>query len=253
MSTKTLQRCEGVVLRHVNYGDADRIVSVFTAEYGVRKGFAKSARNSRKRFGASLEPFTRAVFHWKRGRGDLWFLAETELIAAHTGLRSDLDRLSLASYGVELIELLVGDNENHSRIYELFVSFLEYLDRGGDFTIARLLFELRLIYLLGYIPHLLHCSECLKIFSDEPVRFDAGRGGSLCLACAGHATLEVGIGSIGSLAKTLRVSHQQFDGFRYGAATLSDARLMLAQVLQQILPREPKSLQFLLRMEAGES
>lgn len=248
-----LLRCEGVVLRYVNYADADRIVSVFTAAWGIKKGFARSARNSRKRFGPALEPFTQALFHWRQGRGDLWTLQEADLINPRSGLRSDLDRLALAAYGVELVELLAAEVEDHQRIYELLCGYLDFLNRGGDCAVARLLFELRLVYLLGYIPHLLHCSECLKIFDNEPVRFDSRRGGSLCRACAGANDLEVSLGSIGSLARSLRVSHQQFDGFKLGSTTIRDARMLLSQVLHQILPREPNALKFLARLSARES
>jgi len=249
----TLLCCEGVVLRYINYGEADRIVSVFTAAWGIKKGFARSARNSRKRFGPALEPFTHAVFHWRQGRGDLWTLQDADLLTPRSGLRTDLDRLALAGYGVELVELLAAEAEDHQRIYELLCSYLDYLDGGGDHAVARLLFELRLVYLLGYIPHLLHCSECLKIFDHELVRFDFRRGGSLCRDCAGDNDLEVGLGSMGSLARSLRVSHQQFDGFKLGTTTIGDGHMLLSQVFREILPREPNSLKFLARLSARES
>lgn len=249
----SLLRCEGVVLRHVNYGEADRIVSVLTATWGIKKGFASSARNSRKRFGPALEPFSQAVFHWRQGRGDLWTLQEADLLTSRSGLRTDLERLALAGYGVELVELLASETEDYQRIYELLCSYLDFLDRGGDHAVARLLLELRLVYLLGYIPHLLHCSECLKIFDNEPIRFDSQRGGSLCCDCAGTNDLEVSLGSLGSLARSLRVSHQLFDGFKLGATTIRDGHMLLSQVLRQILPREPNSLKFLARLSARES
>lgn len=251
--SRALLRCEGVVLRHINYAEADRIVTIFTAEWGVKKGFARSARTSRKRFGPALEPFTQAMFYWRQGKGELWLLQEADLITTRSGLRADLDRLALAGYGVELIEMLVGDGEDHQRIYELLCCYLDYLDQGGDPAVARLLFELRLVYLLGYIPHLLHCSECLKIFDNEPIRFDCRRGGSLCLDCADSKSLIIGLGSIGSLARSLRISHQQFDGFKLGKTTIHDAGLLLAQVLGQILPREPNSLKFLSTLNVRES
>lgn len=241
----TPQRCEALVLRHINYGESDLILTLFTAQHGLQKGFAKAARKSRKRFGAVLEPFTQAVFQWKEGRGAFWLLQEAELITSRFGLRSDLQRLALASYGVELIGLLLEEGESHPLIYQLLCSFLDYLEQDGDAKCARLLLELRLIYLLGYMPHLLHCSECLKIFDNELIRFDANRGGSLCLDCAGSAGIPVELGTIGSLARSLKVSHQQFYGFSFGQTTLQQSGLILAQVLQQILPREPKSLKFL--------
>lgn len=238
-------RCEAVILRHIDYGESDRIISLLTADSGLQKGFAKAARNSRKRFGSSLEPFSQVIVFWRAGRGSLWLLQEAELLNPRTGLRTDLHRLALASYGVELVELLVEEAEAHPLIFELLCHFLDHLDQGGDADAARLLFELRLVYLLGYIPHLLHCSECLKIFAIEPVRFDASRGGSLCLDCAGAGGLVVDLKTIGSLARTLNVSHRQFSGFKFGETTRLEAGRMLAQVLSLVLPREPKSLKFL--------
>ena len=240
--------CEAVVLHHTNYGEADTILTLFSAEYGLQKGFARSARKSRKRFGAVLDPFTQATFLWKPGRGDLLLLQEAELVTSRVGLRSDFQRLSLASYGAELVLLLLEDGEPHPHIYELLCGFLDYLAAGGELPTARLLFELRLVYLLGYMPHLLHCSECLKIFSDEPIRFDASRGGSLCLDCAGSMGLNIDIGSVGSLARSLKVVHYRFDGFQFGEKTIREAGQLLDQVLRHVLPREPKSRRFL----AGE-
>ena len=236
--------CEALVLRHTDYGESDRILTLFTAEYGLQKGFAKAARKSRKRFGATLEPFTQSIFQWKKGRGAFWLLQDAELITSRLGLRDDLHTLALASYGVELVLLLLEEDESHQLIYELLCSFLDYLEQGGVGSTAKLLFELRLIYLLGYMPHLLHCSECLKIFDRELIRFDSGRGGSLCLDCAGSAGTPVELGTIGSLARSLKVAHRQFDGFHFSTKTLQQANLVLSQVLQQILPREPKSLKF---------
>ncbi len=241
------QRCEAIVLRHTNYGEADIILTLFTAEFGLQKGFARAARKSRKRFGAVLDPFTQAVFQWTSGRGDLWLLQEADLVNSRIGLRSDFQRLALASYGSELVTLLLEDEEPHLTIYELLFSFLDYLEQGGQLKIARLLFELRLIYLLGYMPHLLHCSECLKIFSEESIRFDSVRGGSLCLDCAGSMALDVELGTVGTLARSLKVVHHRFNGFQFGEKTIREAGLILDQVLHQVLPREPKSRQFLTR------
>ena len=240
-----LQRCEALVLRHVDYGESDRIISLLTADFGLQKGFARAARKSRKRFGSSLEPFSQVVVHWRAGKGSLWSLQEADLLNSRIGLRADLRSLALASYGVELVELLVEEAQPQVLVFELLCHFLDYLAQGGDADVARLLFELRLVYLLGYIPHLLHCSECLKIFSAEPIRFDAARGGSLCLACAGRGGLVVDLKTIGSLARTLNVSHRQFAGFKFGRTTQEEAGRMLGQVLSLVLPRAPKSLKFL--------
>jgi len=239
------EQCEALVLRHIDYAEADRIVSLLTADFGLQKGFAKSARNSRKRFGAALEPFSQVIAHWRSGKGQLWSLQEVELLNSRSGLRTEFSRLALASYAIELVELLVEEGESYPQIYQLVCAFLDFLDQGGSVDSSRLLLELRLVYLLGYIPHLLHCSECLKIFVDEPVRFDANRGGSLCQQCAAGGGISIGLGTIGSLARSLKVTHQQFSGFQFGPQTLAEGGMLLSQVLNTVLPRQPKTLKFL--------
>ena len=141
--------------------------------------------------------------------------------------------------------MLLEEGEPHADIYELLRGYLGYLAGGGEPAAARLLFELRLVNALGYVPHLLHCSECLKIFADEPIRFDAARGGSLCLLCAGPARLSASLGTLGTLSRSLRNAPGQFAGFRFGALTLHEGGALLTQVLSHVLPREPKSLAFL--------
>ena len=89
---------EAIVLRHIDYGEADRIVSLLTLDQGLLKGFARGARKSRKRFGPALEPFAQVRVTWKDGgRGDLVSLQEAELVDLRTGLRGEmlLDRLSM--------------------------------------------------------------------------------------------------------------------------------------------------------------
>jgi DNA repair protein RecO (recombination protein O) len=238
-------RTEAVVLRYSPYGEADLIVSLFSPELGVFKGFARSARNSRKRFAAAFEPFSQALFRCRQGRGELLGLLDADLLQARQGLRNDLKTLSCASYAVELVELLLAEGESQPEVFALLTACLDYLEQGGDVAIARLLFELRLIALLGYLPHLLHCSSCQKVFENEEVRFDSARGGSLCRACAAGGGINVGLGTLGSLARILKVPYPVFDGFRFGRKTLDDSASILSQVLQQHLPREPKTMKFM--------
>lgn len=243
-----LSRCLALVLRHSDYGEADRIVSLLTPEHGLQRGFARAARKSRKRFGAGLEPLSLVVVHWRQGRGDLWSLQETELLDAHRGIRQNLTSLAFASYASELVELLLEQGDVQPQIYLLLISFLNHLDQGGDPATARLLFELRLVALLGYLPHLLHCSLCHQGFSAERVSFNAARGGSLCAQCADSGSIPIEAGTLGTLSRSLQLPIDRFDGFRFGQQTCQEGGAALAQVLALILPREPKSLKFLAQL-----
>lgn len=240
-------RSEALVMRHIDYGESDRIVTLLTPEQGMIKGFARAARKSRKRFGVCLEPFCRIEVQWRAGRNDLCALQDAELLDARSGLRGDLTSFALACYGVELVELLLHEGEPHPEIFQLINAYLDYLCGDGDTMVARLLFELRLIQQLGYVPHLVHCSECFEVFtSDALVAFNAERGGSLCLSCAGTSTcLHLSVGTLGSLARTLLTPIALFEGFRFGKKTLEEGAMLLDSVFKRVLPRPPKSLSFL--------
>ncbi len=242
---------DAIILRHIDYGEADRVVTFFTPQLGRCKGFARGARSSRKRFGAALEPFSQVRVHWKGGGSGLPSLREVELVDLRVGLRSDLHALALAGYGCELVEELVGDDPGHEDVYRLLVAFLDHLAAAGPSPSARLLFELRLLNLVGYIPHLLHCAECFGALPDEVV-FDAARGGSLCAACAPPAGgMHIAATTLGSLSRLLRGPLTRFADVTLGARTLAEGGAALAAALQLHLPRPLRSLRFLREIGGG--
>jgi DNA repair protein RecO (recombination protein O) len=244
---------EAIILRHLDYGEADRVVTFYTPGHGRLRGFARSARKSRKRFGAALEPFSHVRMHWTPSpSGDLVRLKEAELLDLRAGLRQDLTAIALAGYGCELVEELLAEEQGHGDAFSLLQAFLDHLAEGGATPETRLLFELRLLVLAGYAPHLLHCSECGGPLGDLTAAFDAARGGALCLACASSGTaLRISPLTLGSLSRTLRGPMTLFAGFRFSIRTQEEGRGILTGALRQHLPRPLKSLSFLDRMDAG--
>ena len=244
---------EAVVLRHLDYGEADRIVTFYSAAHGRIKGFARGARKSRKRFGAALEPFSRVRLHWSPPRsGELIHLREVELIDLRAGLRQDLMRLALAGYGCELVEEFFGEGQAHPQVYGLLQAFLDHLAGGGAPVEARLLCELRLLALAGYAPHLLHCAECGSSLTPPMVAFDAARGGSLCGHCAPSAPRTVSLPTLGTLGRILQTPPDRFAGFRLSETTRREGFRLLAAALALHLPRPMKSLAFLERVGLGD-
>ncbi|WP_020676869.1 DNA repair protein RecO [Geopsychrobacter electrodiphilus] len=235
-----------IMLRQINYGEADLVVSFLSPTHGLLRGYARGGRKSVKRFGPALEPFTQIEIRWQAGLGDLLTLLDADLIDARRGLRQSLPQLALASYCVELIEMLLQEGDPQPDIFSLMAGCLDFLADGGGTQLARLLFEIRLVKHLGYIPHLLHCSECFVRFEEALIAFDPLRGGSLCRSCAaGASQLEVGVGTLGSLSRALQTPIDLFAGFQFGGRTLRDGAAMMNLVLQLILPRVPKSQRFL--------
>jgi len=240
------QTSEAIVLRHIDYGEADRIVTLLTPDHGTIRGFARSARKSRRRFGAALDPFSRITIRWSPSRsGDLVTLKEAEIVDLRVGLRSDLSSFALAAYGCELVDELLGKGPADPNAFELLDAFLDYLSHGGSVPEARLLLELRTLYLAGYIPHLLHCADCDRPFTDGEAAFDATRGGSHCLDCLPHSSLTVAVGTLGTLSRSLQAPLTLFTGFRFGPRTLKEGGAVLADALRLCLRAPLRSLPFL--------
>ncbi len=239
---------EAIILRRIDYGEADRIVTFLTPLQGRIKGFARSARKSRKRFGASLEPCALVRISWTESRSsEMLTLKEAELLDLHVGLRGNLDSLALAGYGCELVDTLLGE-EGHPEAFALLRSFLGYLNVGGTSTEARLLLELRVLLLGGYSPHLLHCSDCGASLPEGEARFDAGRGGSLCLSCCGrNQGMPIGTPTLGTLARCLRGEITRFADVRFSERTVREASPVLSACLNLHLQRPLRTLLFLER------
>jgi DNA repair protein RecO (recombination protein O) len=238
---------EATILHHLDFGEADRIVTFYTPEQGKLKGFARGARKSRRRFGASLEPFSRVRMFWTPARtGGLLNLREAELLDLRLGLRSDLAAVALAAYGGELVEEVFGEGPGHAEVYDLLQAFLDHLARYGAVPEARLLLELRILHLAGYVPHLLHCSTCGETLRETETAFDINQGGSLCLECAPAGVgLRLSLPTMGSLARSLLTPTTLFEGFRLSPRTLQEGEALLAAALRPHLSRTPRSLIFL--------
>lgn len=241
---------DAIILHHLDYGEADRIVAFLTPDHGFLKGFARNARKSRRRFGTALEPFSRVRLYWQPARGELVSLREAELVDLRAGLRADLGAIALAGYGCELTEALLGETPGHAGAFELLSAFLDHLAAGGTTAEIRLLIELRLLHLAGYLPHLLHCSDCNLTLTAGEAAFDPARGGGLCLACAGPAP-RLAVGTLGSLAKLLHAPPTAFAGIRLGERTLAEGGRALAAAVRLHLHRPLRTLAFLEQVGKG--
>lgn len=191
------EQCQAIVLSTLDYGESDRIVSLFSLELGRIKAFAKAARASRKRFGGSLEPGNRLELTLQVKQDGLSRLDRVEATRSHPGLRSNLESLSLALYGCELVEALTPEGHPLPRLYRLLTALLEHLDRGTSSEADRRFFEINLLNILGYRPPLESdalrpLQNCLRTGKFGLVSFDddelALAGRLLDRAISSHTT-----------------------------------------------------------------
>jgi DNA repair protein RecO (recombination protein O) len=176
-------RDQGVVLGTVDYGEADRLVTLLTRSHGKLTAFAAGARKSRRRFAGALEPCTVLSVELVERRGTTFRLDTADIQNPFARIRNDLRRISRSLYALELVRELTREREPQERLLELLLRYLDGLDAGESGPTSLLAFELDALAHAGLMPRLAGCALCGGGWADHP-RFDPEHGGAVCEACA---------------------------------------------------------------------
>jgi DNA repair protein RecO (recombination protein O) len=183
MSEQRSFRVEAVVLRHADWGEADRMLTLYTRERGKVRAIAKGARKVRSRKAGHLEPFTRVTLQLARGR-DLLIVTQADTVEAYLPLREDLIKTGNASYAVELLDRFTYEDENENyAIFRLLAETLGRIAAQPDPWLALRFYEMRLLDFLGYRPQLFKCANCGETIRAVDQFFSPARGGVLCPRC----------------------------------------------------------------------
>jgi DNA repair protein RecO (recombination protein O) len=181
-SAERTLRAEVVVLRHSNWGEADRLLVLFSREAGKLRAVAKGARKIRSRKAGHLEPFTHVKLMLARGR-DFWIVTQAETIDAYLPVRDDLLRTAYAGYIIELLDRFTYEEGENRALFQLLVDTLQRVSTLPDPFSAVRYYEIRLLDLLGFRPELNNCLSCGEAIKPEDQYFDALQGGVLCPRC----------------------------------------------------------------------
>ena len=175
-------------------GEADRIVHLYTSERGRIGAVAKGIRKTKSRFGGRLEPLSHVSLQLHQGSGELQTVTGVDLVRAHSAVREDSYRLNVGLIGAEAMLRLFTEQEKNERAFTALTRFLDALDEApSGASPARpaldplaLSFQLKLLWLSGYLPHLTSCAECGA--DDVPlVAYSPQAGGAVCRADARDA------------------------------------------------------------------
>jgi len=183
-TTKT----EAVVLRSIRFAEADCVLHLYTLEKGRVGAIAKGVRKTSSRFGGRLEPFSHVELLLHEGRGELQTVRGADLVRSHDRSRADGYRLAVGHIGLEAMLRLFVEQERNPSAFNALTRFLDLLDQI-DAALPSLpaldplvlSFQLKLLWLSGYLPHLSSCAGCGE---DRPlVGFSAQAGGGVCAEC----------------------------------------------------------------------
>jgi DNA repair protein RecO (recombination protein O) len=185
-------RTEAVVLRSFRLGEADRVLHLYTLDRGRIGAVAKGIRKTKSRFGARLEPLSHVDVLLHQGSGELQTVTGVELIRSHHNAREDQYRLGVGLVGAEAMLRLFTEQERNPRAFQAVTRFLDLLEdlpsreSRPSLDPLALSFQLKLLWLSGYLPHLTSCADCGAM--DAPlVGYSPRAGGAVCRSCSDGA------------------------------------------------------------------
>ena len=181
-----LFRTEAIILHRMDYGEADRIIVVFTPARGKLRIIAKGARKPLSKTGPHLEFFHRSSLLLAKGR-DLDVVSDATTLDPHEGLRTSLEAFGHASHIAEILNRLTEDRQENPRAYRLLSDSLHLLSDNVDPWLITRHFEWALLSALGYRPEIYRCVNCGNDLQAETNAWSSQQGGVLCPACRGGA------------------------------------------------------------------
>ncbi len=175
-----LQKCEGIILRTTDYGETNKIVTLFTREWGKYGVMANGAKKTKSRLAAITQPFTYGNFLVQKGRG-MGRLQQGEIITSLRSIKEDIFLTAYASFLVELTDRSLDENKSNPFLFELLLQSLSYLNEGYDPEIIKNIYEIKMLNVLGLHPALDQCASCGSM--EGTFSFSIREGGILCHRC----------------------------------------------------------------------
>jgi DNA repair protein RecO (recombination protein O) len=176
-------RVTSIVLRHADWGEADRLLTLFTREMGKLRAVAKGARKARSRKAGHLEPFTHVKLQLAKGR-DLPIVTQAETVDAYIPIRDNLIKTGYAAYAAELLDRFTYEEGIASSVpFRLFTETLGRISQESDAWLAVRYYEMRLLDYLGFRPQLFACANCEEKIEPVDQFFSPLAGGVICPRC----------------------------------------------------------------------
>lgn len=234
----------GLVLREVNYKEADKILTILTEDEGRITVSARGVRKSKSKNAASAQLLTFSDFNIY-SRGGKWYLREGRTVEMFQGLRTDIVLLSLGSYFAELLDAVSDEDSQNSEILFLGLAALYILSKNKkSLELVKAAFELKLMCLAGYEPMLDYCPICLKDEVDTPV-FDIHGGTIVCQDCSKQGEyVPLCAGSLAAMRYIVTAPREKVFAFTLGDDSLKRLCNMCERYLMSRMERSFRTLEF---------
>lgn len=241
-----LYRTEAVVIRRMNVGEADKILTIYTPDHGKLRVVAKGVRRTTSRLGGYVELFTKSRLLIAKGR-NLDIVTQSEPINIYRKLREDLNLVAHASYVAELLDRLTEEGSQNYPSYELLVDTFSGLNSGDDPNITLRAYELHLLSFMGYRPQLQQCVRCQAELRPVVNFFSPELGGVLCNECGNieRRSAELSVDALKVLRHLQRTPFNEIPKLRLSDNLRRELEQAMRSYTRYLLERDLKSAEFI--------
>ena len=242
----SLQQTLAVVLQVTDHGDADKIVTCYSENLGKLSGIAKGAKRSKKRFVNKLEPFSLLDLSYEESRtSSLMRIDQAELVSAYPTLRNHYNRYTAATLLCEQMLQWTREHDADPDLFSLLRWALTSLEQGQPAFATVILFEIRMLDLLGYKPNLSGCLRCGHLTpARRPYFFSTSRSGLICKACnreTEHGQVPVSLETARLLHAAQHMAGNKLDRLHFSPDAIRESLTLLRRYDHHLLQREINS------------
>lgn len=239
-------RTEAIVLRRKDFGEADRLLTLFTPESGKIRAIAKGIRKPRSRKAGHLELYTRSNLLLAKGR-DMDIITQAVTVDAYRPLREDLLRSTYGSYFIELLDRFTPDEAENKPLYDLLAQALGWLAEARDLALTARYYELQLLGMAGYQLELFYCVIRHEKVAAQDQFFSPADGGVVCPDCGGarEGAFRISLNALKVLRHMMRSPYAGVRDLTLSAATHAEVERVSLRTITYHLERQLKSVEFL--------
>lgn len=241
---------KGIVIREVNTGEADKIITVLTAEEGKISVAAKNARRAKSSLSSGSQLFAYSDYMLFKGK-ELYNMSSCEVIEPNYEIRNDIVKLTYCSHILELVSDNVQEGEPSEEVLRLLLNTLYVISKTNrPLNLVTRVFELRLMSLLGYEPHVINCVNCGKA-QDEDMFFEFDSSGIVCRDCLNLKARYIAVlpGTVKALKYIMYINPQKLFNFSLSEESIKELGEISKRYIKEHLGKEYKKLDYLKQLK----
>lgn len=175
-----IEKTEGIVIRTLNYGETNKIITVLTRNHGKIGLMARGAKKTKSKLSSSSQLFFYGNFLYQRGKG-LGVLHQADPIDSFRDMKTDIVRMAYSAYLVEFADRITEDHTGYPELYDILIQTIKWINDGISPQILVLIFNVKMLPLAGIAANIERCVHCGE--REGPFHFSMTGGGYLCRQC----------------------------------------------------------------------